>query len=103
MKIYIPEEKEVIRIDIKGGKNNSACITLIDTDIYQALAFVKDSLKDSYYHEERQVFDPIKKLTISCYMAKGNKKGNSKSVTVYGVTADYVKNLLINKLKNENE
>ena len=100
MKLYIPEDKEVIRIDIKGGKGNSSCLTLIETDIYQALSFVEDSLKDVYYHEERICLKPIPKLTISCYEARGNKKGNSKSCTVYGLSADYVKTLLIDKLKN---
>ena len=98
MKLYIPEEKEVVRIDIKGGKNNSACLTVIETDIYQSINFVEETLKDVYYHEERNVFEPIPKLTISCYEAKGNKKGNSKSLTVHGLKADYVKKLLIEKL-----
>lgn len=98
MKLYIPEEKEVVRIDIKGGKNKSACLTVIETDIFQTISFVEETLKDVYYHEERKVLEPIPKLTISCYEAKGNKKGNSKSLTVYGLTADYVKNLLIEKI-----
>ena len=98
MKLFIPEEKEVIRVDIKGGKNNSACLTVIDTDIYQAKSFIEELLKDVYYHEERICLDAVPKLTISCYEAKGNKKGKSKSLTVYGVKADYVKNLIISKL-----
>ena len=102
MKLYKPEEKEVIRIDIKGGKNNSTCLTLIDTDKYAALSFVKEALKDTYYHEERNVLSPIPKLTVSCYEAKGNKKGKSKSTTVYGLSADILKNILIDKLSNLN-
>jgi len=103
MKLYIPEEKEVVRVDIKGGKNNSCCLTLIETDIYQAISFVEETLKDIYYHEERKVLDPIPKLIISCYEAKGNKKGSSKSITVYGINADYAKNLLIKQITNEDE
>lgn len=104
MKLFIPEEKEVIRVDIKGGKNNSSCLTLIDTDIYQAKNFVEELLKGIYYHEERICLDAVPKLTISCYEAKGNKKGKSKSITVYGIKADYVKNLIVNELtKHENK
>lgn len=98
MKLYIPEKKEVVRVDIKGGKNNSACITLIDTDIYQAKSFIEDLLKDKYYHEERCCLEAIPKLIISCYEAKGNKKGNSKSLTVYGLKAHYIQNIIIDKL-----
>lgn len=98
MKLYLPEEKEVVRVDIKGGGGNSACITLIDASIDEAINFVKESLANVGSPGTTSCLTPQSKLRISCYKAIGNKKSHSKSITAYGVTANQVKQILINDI-----
>lgn len=100
MKLYEPQKIEVVRVDIKGGKNNSYCITLEETNITETINFVNQSLKDVKYQESNSCLQPPSKVTISCYKAIGDRKGNSKSLTVYGLKSSQIKTILLNKIKN---
>ena len=99
MKLYIPEDKKVVRVDIKGGKNNSTAFTLIDTTIEDTIIYVKKTLRHTVYNLVLSCLEKPPSVTVSCYYAKGNQKFKSKSITVYGLDAMKIREILINGLK----
>ncbi len=99
MKLHTPPPPTpVIRIDLKGGKANSRVITL-DSEgvtIEQALDWVHSIMQTITI-----TINPTDKhsnIIATCYEAKGDSKGKSKSMTLYGVTSEYVYNELMKNL-----
>ena len=98
MRIYKRQAVRVVRIDIKGGKGNSRCITVADTTIEEAIMFVRSVFSKVMVNYNHPSTQPPPKIIVSCYEAEGDKKSKSKSLTLWGLKADEIKDRLINCL-----
>jgi hypothetical protein len=101
MKLVTP--KKVVRIDIKGGKGNSRCLTVEETNLEECVQYLKDLLAKIRMKIDIQALVKMKTVTISCFEVENGKRIKNKSISAYGMTADQIHSLIIKSLEITNK
>ncbi len=95
MKIYKKEQQKVTRIEIRGGKNKSGMVTLIDTNVDEAFIFSKEALKKEMFSIASPVLELPPIITICVYDSIGNEKLKpSKSFRILGDDGKYIEKII---------
>ena len=101
MKLYKQAEPPaVIRIDINQRGNGNKGLTVDETDA----KYVAGEISKLFNKDFTTTFNPTHQnlpISIHCYYQKGQErdKGNAASVTVYGLTLEKVKEIIVESLE----
>lgn len=93
MKIYNPEPKDLIRLQIVKQKHETQYLTLCECTADEAKTYIQSLIKDKV-----SVFPEESRTTIHVREAKGAVNGKSRSFYFYGLTPREVYDLILKKL-----
>ena len=94
MKIYAPEPKDLIRLQICRQLEDTEYITLCECTIPEVIQHLSKLIEK----QKIPVFVKGKKTSINIRNALGGKNGKSTSVSFYGLSPKETKELIIKSL-----
>lgn len=98
MKLYTPQPKELVRLQIARKGEQTKYLTFCDTTLNEAKEVIKNLITNNLNVDP---FESKVKTSLNFREAVGSKNGKTETISFYGLSTDETEAIILNHFKNK--